>query len=353
MWLQRNKYDVAVSSQVCDIIKVFDMDITIIIPTLNESRRLFKCLSSIRDQCCPDFIVHIIVVDDYSSDNTVDIAESFGAQIITSGYRDIEKSKFIGLQYVSTSLVCFMDADNYFPTINWLQDTRRALLSHPDAVGAQSAWFVHSPTDSIANRYCSLMGCMDPAIYYLCARDRLAHSEGEWRLGSSTTVGHDNYWLVQLSLSNIRTFGSQAFLTYTIYCHQSASQERFYHIDYIYSRCVSGTASIVILKNTIGHDGCSGIRNLLGKLYRNITLYNNATDRLFKYNLSWNRQLRTGLILLTILKPLYDSIRHFYIGPRDVAYLVHGYISFCVGVMYTLVVIRTSVKQLFASLPFR
>ena len=81
------------------------MDITVVIPCFNEERRLRKCLQSIRGQQHAGYNVNVVVVDDLSTDATVAIAREFGATVLTSGNRDIEVSKKIGLEGTSSPLI--------------------------------------------------------------------------------------------------------------------------------------------------------------------------------------------------------------------------------------------------------
>ena len=51
------------------------MKLSIIIPTYNSSEFLQRCLSSVRDQSLKEF--EVIVVDNYSNDNTEEIVNNF------------------------------------------------------------------------------------------------------------------------------------------------------------------------------------------------------------------------------------------------------------------------------------
>ncbi|NBX23632.1 MAG: glycosyltransferase, partial [Microbacteriaceae bacterium] len=54
--------------------------ISVIIPSLNDAVLLDQCLSALRSQTrLPD---EIVVVDNGSTDNTADVAKSFGARVV-------------------------------------------------------------------------------------------------------------------------------------------------------------------------------------------------------------------------------------------------------------------------------
>jgi len=56
--------------------------VAIVIPTRNERKNIFNCLNSISDQSYPNFLFGIIVIDDFSEDDTVNIVQSFNNENI-------------------------------------------------------------------------------------------------------------------------------------------------------------------------------------------------------------------------------------------------------------------------------
>ena len=67
--------------------------ISIVIPTYNEEINIERCLSSIIRQNYPSQKIELIVVDDDSTDNTINIAKKFGAKILHNGKKNIEIGK--------------------------------------------------------------------------------------------------------------------------------------------------------------------------------------------------------------------------------------------------------------------
>ena len=65
--------------------------VSVIIPTMNSGRTLYKCLESIRSQSYED--IEIIVIDGHSSDNTTEIASKFNARVhLATGERTRAKN---------------------------------------------------------------------------------------------------------------------------------------------------------------------------------------------------------------------------------------------------------------------
>lgn len=79
--------------------------ITAIIPTLNEEVNVAKALASVA------FADEVIVIDSYSTDKTVEIAESFGAKIIKREFDNFSAQKNYAMQQASHDWIFLLDAD--------------------------------------------------------------------------------------------------------------------------------------------------------------------------------------------------------------------------------------------------
>lgn len=84
--------------------------ISIIIPCHNSSHTIEVCLSAILESDYTDY--EIIVVDDYSNDNTRDIVRSFPCQLITlPEHRGAGFARNVGAQASHGSILFFTDSD--------------------------------------------------------------------------------------------------------------------------------------------------------------------------------------------------------------------------------------------------
>jgi glycosyltransferase involved in cell wall biosynthesis len=80
--------------------------ISVVLITLNEERNLARCLQSVKR-----IANEIIVVDSMSTDNTVAIAESFGARVIQQHFTNYVEQKKIATAYAAHEWVLSIDAD--------------------------------------------------------------------------------------------------------------------------------------------------------------------------------------------------------------------------------------------------
>jgi len=83
-----------------------------IIPTLNEESNIDFCLKSLINQTLDNF--EVIIVDGGSKDKTIEIAKSYGFNVIAVEKRrphDVSSAKNIGVKRCTGSHVFFLDAD--------------------------------------------------------------------------------------------------------------------------------------------------------------------------------------------------------------------------------------------------
>lgn len=82
--------------------------ITVIIPTLNESKTIGQIIRFCKKNT---LVTEVVVVDDESEDNTVDIALQNGAKVVHSQVRGKGISMKDGIQQAANDIVIFLDGD--------------------------------------------------------------------------------------------------------------------------------------------------------------------------------------------------------------------------------------------------
>lgn len=109
--------------------------VSVVVTTKNEEANIGNCLSAIRSSDIDGFRLELIVVDNYSTDRTVEIARGFeGVSVYTCGpERNAQRNH--GLLDRSTgSYLCWIDADHILhPRL--LAECVRYMESHPSTVG--------------------------------------------------------------------------------------------------------------------------------------------------------------------------------------------------------------------------
>lgn len=90
--------------------------ISVVIPTFNSEKYIYKCISTVLNQTYKYF--EIIIVDNSSSDDTLNIINSFNSDkirifnIVNNG--NISKSRNVGIKNSNGLWIAFLDSDDYW-----------------------------------------------------------------------------------------------------------------------------------------------------------------------------------------------------------------------------------------------
>ncbi len=112
--------------------------ISVVIPAYNEEDLIGKTLESIRNQSYKNFI--ITVVDNNSTDKTVEIAKKYGAKIIYEKRQGAVFAYDTGIRMSTTRIVAITDADSQ-PRKNWLEKIA-STLSRDDVIAVTGSAIV-------------------------------------------------------------------------------------------------------------------------------------------------------------------------------------------------------------------
>jgi len=80
--------------------------LSVVIITFNEARNIERCIASVKSVAD-----EIVVLDSFSTDRTVEIAESMGAIVKQKAFSDYIKQKNTALTFASNNYVLCLDAD--------------------------------------------------------------------------------------------------------------------------------------------------------------------------------------------------------------------------------------------------
>lgn len=80
-------------------------EIAAVILTLNEAKNIQDCIQSV------NWADRVVIVDTFSTDNTVALAQAAGAEIITHRFENYAQIRNVGLDRVDSPWIFFVDAD--------------------------------------------------------------------------------------------------------------------------------------------------------------------------------------------------------------------------------------------------
>jgi glycosyltransferase involved in cell wall biosynthesis len=105
--------------------------ITVVIPVLNDARMLERCLASLAEQTRP--ADEVLVVDNGCTDDSVAVAERFGATVVTEPRPGITAASARGFDAASGHIIARCDADSVLPP-TWLAQIEKTLAADARAV---------------------------------------------------------------------------------------------------------------------------------------------------------------------------------------------------------------------------
>lgn len=108
---------------------VLPRSVSVVIPVRNDARLLEVCLGALARQTRR--ADEIVVVDNGSSDDTVDVAERFGARVVTEPIQGIPRASAAGYDAAAGDIIARLDADSR-PGPDWVERIERTFRDRPD-----------------------------------------------------------------------------------------------------------------------------------------------------------------------------------------------------------------------------
>lgn len=176
--------------------------VSFVIPTLNASKFLPKCLSSIRSQNYPLNKVEIIVADGGSEDSTRDIAKSYGAIVIDNPEVLHEPGKTLASSKATGKIIFYTDSDNILANPNWIKIMTKPIVDNPKVMGILPQ--TEPPPDSNSiNRYLGYL-FTDPLTWFIYQNSaNPKYYEKSYRPIKKTK----DYKIYRFELNNLPLFG--------------------------------------------------------------------------------------------------------------------------------------------------
>lgn len=125
--------------------------VSVIVPAYNEEKFIDRPLTSLANQNYPKDKYEVIVVDNKSSDATIEVAKKFHARIIAEHFKGVSAARAAGFKAAKGDIIACTDADAVLPP-NWIETFVKQFEKDPTLVaygglsnltsGARSAQFV-------------------------------------------------------------------------------------------------------------------------------------------------------------------------------------------------------------------
>ncbi len=128
--------------------------ITVLVPTYNSERTLRRCLLSLFKQNFPKDKVEFLLIDNYSEDKTLEIAQKYPVKILMSRVKDNLTSKMIALRKAKGKYFIYFDSDIDIVGQGWFRKMLKP-LEEDSTIVASFCGFVAQKRDPALSRYLS------------------------------------------------------------------------------------------------------------------------------------------------------------------------------------------------------
>jgi glycosyltransferase involved in cell wall biosynthesis len=310
--------------------------VSIIIPTYNSSRSLGECLDSIKAQDYPAENIEIIIVDAGSTDATLEIASKADvSKVLSNPLKTGEAGKAVGIPAASGEILAFIDSDNILDGSDWLKKMV-APFENPDIVLSECYAFTYRPSDSVVDRYCSLMGMNDPIHLFLGNYDRLCALTGKWTGLPVKMTDRGDYFEVELTKETTPTMGANGSLIRRSAIEKIDCQSYYFDIDVVYELVCRGYNRIGMVKKGIVHLFCPDLRTLARKQRRRIQdflHYKRLGHRTYPHQKYFWGYVKFVLCCLLVFPLLIQSLLG-YARKNDTAWFIHPIVCWLTLITY-------------------
>lgn len=247
--------------------------VSFFIMAFNDARGVEAAILSVKKQNYPQDKIEIIVIDDASTDNTLEIAKKYKAKILINGTHNMYKSLSMGY-HGATGEFCFqLDQDVELKSKNFVIDMIIPLMDNPSLAGTFTR-FYPGRDPSWINRYLSYDPAQqDPIFQYFTTP-----------IEKLVTVKKDNYFICDYSSENIPPITLMFYRMNYLKKSPLWNDKEFFDHETLMGVVKKGYTEFAYVPSAgLYHKHVTGFRHLLSKRSRNIKNHYLKTNSKYKY----------------------------------------------------------------------
>jgi len=249
--------------------------ISIIIPTYNEKDIIHNCLFSIFKQDYPKEKMEVIVIDNDSTDGTLQIVKQFPVRIL---FNKVSKnsivSKRIGFENSKGTFYIWVDADMEIPSPKWMKNMIKPLMENPEIVASVTCFKIKGDEAPLTKFLTMDYNQRDP-IYQLFSPS----------IYETIVEKKDGYYLCEFSKNKIPPHGFGFFRKNAVEKTLHLQGNKLMELDILAHLVNMGYTKFAFVPEGIYHYFMPDLKTLLNKRLRNIK--RNYLGQTFKRSYAW------------------------------------------------------------------
>src|SRR3989338_3353537 len=320
--------------------------VTIIIPTRNEEKHIRNCLKSIFFQDYPKKLLQVIVIDNDSTDRTLEIAREMGAQVVETKFPNEEIKRSYAIKKLAKGeIIGMVDADNYLPLQkDWLKNMILP-FDNPEIAATDPVSYAYRKEDNLITKYCALIGGDDAVAVYLGLNDHYCAMNNTIVGIADSVEDAGKYYKIVLNKDKVPALGMNGFF-FRKKIFDKHQMDSFMHPIFVYNMAQDGHRIIAKVKQEVIHVQPASIRIHFRKKLRRMRRRNSGEMKWsYNYGLSKKDYLLTSLYIMSVLPVIADTIVGFIRKP-SLAWLFHPINTYVLFASYVYYVLFTNVKIL-------
>lgn len=265
--------------------------ISIVIPTYNEEKNIKSCLASIFNQDYPHSCLQVIIVDNYSTDRTVEIARQFPVEICFDQTRNSLYLKMIGLRKSKGEYFICLDADCRLIGNDWFNTM---LIPHEDEdiVGSFTD-IIPDPKDPVISQYFASFSFYSSPLFHFFSH----------RVENTIVEKKGEFFVCQYNKKNIPPTGGSLYKKRYLIDARIDKEDKFMDLDVLYLLSKKGFNKFAYNRNLgMYHTHIERFGQIFHKRKRNIDRnYLNDIDKRYYTWIDFSNKLEILKIFIWIV----------------------------------------------------
>jgi len=234
--------------------------ISIAIPTFNEERYIVSCLESIFSQDYPSTKLQVIIIDNFSTDKTLQLAKKYPVEILMDKTKDAQYLKMLGFRKSRGDYFIFMDADSRLANKRWFKTMLEPHLADKELAGSFTD-IIPDKKDSPASQYIASFSVYTSPLFQFFSQ----------RIEDTVVEKKGDFYICEYTDKIAPPTGSSLYKMKYLKVAKIAEQEKFMELDVLAIMVSKGFRKYAYNpKMGIYHSHIEHVSEIFSKRIRNI-----------------------------------------------------------------------------------